>query len=292
MPTLKPNFLGETCLECLRTQSVRLATRLIPDPEARGELLKNIDYILENVDASDRIMYLHGRVYEEIYRACKDPDPFREIKQRSTNEVLNLYPILKKRIVQTKDPLELAVRYAIAGNVIDDAPPIQMDLNDELEHALMRPLVINHLPILRQRLSQAEFVLFLGDNAGETVLDRLLIETIGLPTTYIVRGAPVINDATEEDARQARLHEVARILSSGSKHAGTILEDCATEVQELFAEAPVVVSKGQGNFESLVHQPREIFFLLKVKCDLVANHLNADIGDSILLAANVLNRSD
>jgi uncharacterized protein with ATP-grasp and redox domains len=286
MPTSKPDFLGEVCLECLRIQTVRHATRLISDPEAREELFKNIDYILKNADTSGGIMYLHHRVYEEIYRACQDPDPFREIKQRSTNEVLNLYPTLKRHVALAKDPLKLAVRYAIAGNVIDFTPPTQLDLNDELEHALMRPIVIDHLPLLRQRLSQADFVLYLGDNAGETVLDRLLIETIGLPTTYIVRGAPVINDATEEDARQARLHEVANILSSGSSHAGTILEDCTQEVQELFAQAPVVISKGQGNFESLIHQTREIFFLLKVKCDLVANHLNATVGDSILLAAN------
>jgi uncharacterized protein with ATP-grasp and redox domains len=286
MATSKPNFLGEACRECLREQTIRHATRLIPDPEERQQLLGDIDHILKNAYESGLIMDVHLRVYEEIYRACKDPDPFREIKQRSTNEVLSLFPTLSRRVAQTEDPLALAVRYAIAGNVIDFALPLQMDLNDELEHALMRPLVINHLNTLRQRLSTAEFILYLGDNAGETVLDRLLIEIIGLPTTYIVRGAPVINDATEEDARQARLHEVAKVISSGSKHAGTVLEDCSTEVQELFAEAPVVISKGQGNYGSLIHQTREIFFLLKVKCDLVASHLNANVGDSILLAAN------
>jgi uncharacterized protein with ATP-grasp and redox domains len=286
MPSAAINFLGETCQECLHAQSVRLSTRLIPDPLERTRLIEEIGAMIDKAMEAETIWGLHRDVYAKLYAAAGNPDPFLEIKRRSTQETLALYPSLKERVAHARDPLYRAVRYAIAGNVIDFALPHQIDLNNELAAASERPLAINHLGQLRQQLAHADNLLYLGDNAGETVLDRLLIETIGLPTTYIVRGAPVINDATLDDAQQAGLQEVATLLSSGSRHAGTVLEDCSPEVQGLFARASVIISKGMGNFESLLDQSGPIFFLLKVKCNVVANHLQANVGDSILLAAN------
>jgi uncharacterized protein with ATP-grasp and redox domains len=286
MPTTHTNLLGDACHDCLLEQSARLATRLIQDPEERTPLLNEIKEMLDKAFDSGEIVGAHRDVYAKIYQVAGNPDPFREIKQKCTEDVLALYPDVKERVESAEDPLELAARYAIAGNVIDFALPHQMELGHEIETALERPLAVNHLSHLRQRLSESDSLLYLGDNAGETVLDRLLIETMGLPTVYLVRGAPVINDALEEDAQQAGLDKVATIRSSGSNHAGTVLEDCSPEVQELFKSAPIVISKGQGNFETLIHANREIFFLLKVKCDLVAEHVNANVGDSILLAAN------
>ena len=287
MQTATIDFLNETCHACLHQQCLRLVSRIIPDSQKRAYLIEEIEAMLKNAFESGNNLGIHRDVYAKIYAEAGDPDPFLEIKRNSTREAIALYPTLKEQVAQSQDPLDLAVRYAIAGNVIDFALPQNMDFNHELELACERPLAINHLNELRQQLSQADSLLYLGDNAGETVLDRLLIETIALPTHYIVRGGPVINDATEEDARDAGLDKVATLLSSGCAHAGTVLEDCSDEVRELFASAPVIISKGMGNFESLIDQARAIFFLLKVKCDVVATHLDANVGDSILLATNV-----
>jgi len=243
--------------------------------------------MLINAFETEDIWGIHRDIYAKIYAEAGNPDPFLEIKRQSTREMIALYPTLKEQVSQSPDPLDLAVRYAIAGNVIDFGGPDMLNIKHELEFVSERPLAINHLHELRRQLSQADSLLYLGDNAGETVLDRLLIETMGLPTHFIVRGGPVINDATEDDAREAGLHEVATLVSSGSTHAGTVLQDCSDEVQALFADAPIIISKGMGNFESLMDQTRPIFFLLKVKCDVIANHLQANVGDSILLAANV-----
>jgi uncharacterized protein with ATP-grasp and redox domains len=286
MPSSNTKFLGDACHDCLLEQTTRLATRLIQDTEKRAPLLNEIRCMLEEAFKSGEILGVHRDVYAKIYDVAGNPDPFLAIKQKSTQEVLAIYPRLKEKVESADDPIDLAARYAIAGNVIDFGLPHQMDLHHEIDTALERPLAINHLPLLQQRIAESDSLLYLGDNAGETVLDRLLIETIGLPTVYLVRGAPVINDATEADAYEAGLDTVASILSSGSDHAGTVLEDCSPEVQSLFASAPIVISKGMGNFETLIHAKREIFFLLKVKCDLVADHVNANVGDSILLAAN------
>jgi uncharacterized protein with ATP-grasp and redox domains len=286
MPKSQTKLLGDACHDCLLEQSARLATRLIQDPEERAPLLNEIRAMLKKAFVSGEIVGAHRDVYAKIYQVAGNPDPFLEIKQKSTEEALALYPRLKEKVESAEDPLDLATRYAIAGNVIDFALPHQIDLHSEVETALERPLAINHLSTLKRRISESDAMLYIGDNAGETVLDRLLIETMGLPTVYLVRSAPVINDALEADAQEAGLDRVATIRSSGSNHAGTVLEDCSPEVQELFASAPIVISKGQGNFETLIHTTREIFFLLKVKCDLVAGHVNANVGDSILLAAN------
>ena len=286
MPSSHTELLGDACHDCLLEQSARLTSHLIQDPDLRAPLLDEIKAMLEEAFASGEIVGVHRDVYAKLYRVAGNPDPFRDIKQKSTEEALALYPRLKERVESADDPLDLAARYAIAGNVIDFALPHQIDLYHEIDTAIDRPLTINHLSRLKQRISESDSVLYIGDNAGETVLDRLLIETMGLPTVYLVRGAPVINDALEEDAQEAGLDKVATVLSSGSSHPGTVLEDCSPEVQMLFTNAPIVVSKGQGNFETLLHATREIFFLLKVKCDLVAEHVNANLGDSILLAAN------
>jgi uncharacterized protein with ATP-grasp and redox domains len=287
MKNSQSHILGEACRDCLVKQSQRLAKRLIQDEDERAALLLQLEERISEAFHSGGTGTIHRDVYAQLYQAAGDPDPYQSIKRRSTQQVLALYPALKEKVHIAPDPLYLAARYAISGNVIDFALPHVIDLDKELSTALKLPLAIDHYVKLKQRLSKADRLLMFGDNAGETVLDRLLIETIGLPTDYVVRNAPIINDATLEDARQAGLDQVARLIPSGSDYPGTLLNECSTEVQQLYAQAPVVISKGQGNFESLMHETREIFYLLKVKCDLVAEHLKANVGDSVLLAANV-----
>jgi uncharacterized protein with ATP-grasp and redox domains len=287
MNNLQSHILGEACRDCLIEQSQRLANRLIQDDDERTALQLRLQDMISQAFHTGGTGTIHRDVYAQLYLAAGDPDPYREIKRRSTQQVLALYPTLKEKVCIAPDPLYLAARYAISGNVIDFALPHVVNIEKELSTALKLPLAIDHFSKLKQRLIEADRLLMFGDNAGETVLDRLLIETIGLPTDYVVRNAPIINDATLEDARQAGLGQVARLIPSGSDYPGTLLDECSAEVQQLYAQAPVVISKGQGNFESLMHETKQIFYLLKVKCDLVAEQLNANVGDSVLFAANV-----
>jgi len=136
-------------------------------------------------------------------------------------------------------------------------------------------------------LNNAESILYLGDNTGEIVFDKLLIEELSnmLPDvkiTYVVRDKPVINDALMEDAVSCGLDKIVDVISSGCDAPGTILDLCSKEFLKLYESAELIISKGQGNFETLADEKRPIFFLFKVKCPVIANHTGFNLGDIVL----------
>ena len=165
--------------------------------------------------------------------------------------------------------------------------PTAADLADrELEEAFDRPFAVCDIDMFRERLARTDRVLYIGDNAGETVFDRVLIEEIGKPVTYVVRDASVINDATYDDAVAAGIDRVADIVSSGTTAPGTVLETCSDEFRAMFDRSAFIISKGQGNYEALSDVDAPVFFLLKAKCDVLARVLNVERGGLILKASD------
>ena len=143
----------------------------------------------------------------------------------------------------------------------------------------MRTYLRDMLERLRRRVQETKSILYLADNAGEIVFDRLLIEQLPRDrVTVAVKGGPVINDATREDAEAAGLIDLVEVIDNGSDAPGTILEQCSPSFQRRFAEADLVIAKGQGNYETLNDVPREVFFLLKVKCPVIARDIACDLG--------------
>jgi len=182
-------------------------------------------------------------------------------------------------------PIREAVRLAIAGNVIDlgvDGGVTEEAARAELENASGRPLE-GDVERFEREVCRAERILFLADNAGEIVLDRLLIEQLPPDrVTVAVRGRPVINDATLDDARAAGLHEIALVVDNGSDAPGTVLEECSPAFRRCFDRADLVIAKGQGNYETLNDQRRGIFFLLRVKCPVIAARTAAAVGTHLI----------
>jgi uncharacterized protein with ATP-grasp and redox domains len=209
-------------------------------------------------------------------------DPYAAVKAASTREALRLYPRLRALAVEDGDRLERAVRIAIAGNKIDFAPGTYFDVEQTLESILSQPFGINDMVALREALSEARSVLCLGDNAGETVFDRVLIEALDVPVTYAAKDGPILNDATVEDALAAGLDEVAEVVSTGSDAPGTILARCSAPFRRLYEEADLIIAKGQANYETLSAGGERLFFLLKVKCPVTARDVGAPV-DSIVL---------
>jgi uncharacterized protein with ATP-grasp and redox domains len=226
-------------------------------------------------------------------------DPFKEVKQRYNKIALGLYDSLKKRIAKSEDPLETAARLAIAGNVIDFGIYSAIDIEGTVERALGEPLSVDHTDVFKEAVERADDVLYLLDNAGEVVFDRLLIEDLiarGKKVTAVVKAAPIINDCTMEDAREVGLTEVCEVVDNGSDAVGTILETTSEEFRNLYEGAGLVISKGQGNFETLLDQrgtstplgdppKKEIYFLFQSKCGVVSRVLGLSEG-SMLLVGN------
>ncbi len=223
-------------------------------------------------------------VYKTIYHISGIQDPFREIKKKYTEHILSLYSNLKDRITSSEDPMYTALKYAGFGNAIDLGANPDFDLNRALEDLYNNDFDLCKYSAFKMALDQAHDVLYIADNAGETVLDKLLIEQIGKPVKYAVRSKPIINDATREDAQDAGIDEIAEIISSGCDAPGTILKLCSREFEEIFRDAGMVISKGQGNYETLSNQSRPIFFLLKVKCPVIARDIDIKTGSVILIS--------
>jgi damage-control phosphatase, subfamily I len=227
-----------------------------------------------------------------IHRIVRDhgntPDPYQAEKQKATAKALKLYPELSRIVADTQSDkkLEIAMRISIAGNIIDLGVHASFDMEETLERVLHQPFAINHMDAFEDRLNQASSILFFGDNAGETVFDRVLIEHLPVPVTYIVKGSPVLNDATLDDAVMAGLDQCTTLISSGSDIPGTVLDQCSPDVRSLFDQATLVIAKGQGNYETLSEASEKVFNLLQVKCPVIARDIGAPVGSIVVKQVN------
>jgi hypothetical protein len=225
-----------------------------------------------------------------------DKDPYKKIKEESNRKALEIYPVMKKTAEESVDPFLTAVELAIAGNIIDYGAFSNVDLDKEITSILEQEgKEIEHesdrlfnIEGLRNSLDKAETVLYLGDNAGEIVFDRILVEEIAKKPTiktiyFMVRDEPIINDILTDDFYLVGLDKTAEVITSGSGTAGVIIEKCSPKFRDIFYSADTVISKGQGNYESLSEIDREVFFLLRAKCAIVARDLGSSVGDIILL---------
>ena len=272
------------CLPCFLEQAIRSARLATSDKILIDKTVCEAASLLSKIDLKNSPPQTGALIDRLAKELTGNIDPFMAIKKESTRHALAIYPQLKEMVMEAADPLLVAIKVAIAGNVIDLGVSHRFTLEKELANILQVPLAINHYAEFKKNLRETNHILYLGDNAGETVLDRILIEQMQKPTTFVVRENPVINDATIEDARQAGLEQVATIISSGSPAPATILTLCSQEFQKTFREATFIISKGQGNFEALSDEESPIFYLFKAKCDVVANYLNVKLGDNILKA--------
>jgi len=232
------------------------------------------------------------RIHRVLRQLTENGDPYREIKQRFNRLALELYPRLKRLVVQSNTPLETAVRLAIAGNVIDFGVSSllrEIDLETAIDECLKAEIPRMELKLFWEAIEEAEKILYIADNAGEIVFDRVLIEQ--LPTekvTAAVRGQPVINDATTEDAKLAGLTEIVEVIDNGSDAPGTILASCSEDFRQRFADADLIIAKGQGNYESLSDLDKNMFFILRVKCSVLTRDLGCEQGEMILVGSKTV----
>ena len=273
------------CIPCFIRQAldaVRLATS---DEKIHEQVLRGVLAAASkmNLDQSPPVMgqYIH-RLIREL---SGHDDPYKKIKDRFNSFALKLYPDLKQRIESSSNPMDTAVRMAIAGNIIDFGVNSELDqsvISDTIEQALSAQLFGN-IEVLCDSIDSAENILYLGDNCGEIVFDRLLIEQLPVhKVTFVVRGGPIINDATIADARETGMTELVTVMDNGSNVPGTVLEKCSKEFRECFAHADLIIAKGQGNYETLSSCEKNIFFLLKAKCLVISGHMGCEPGSFIV----------
>lgn len=270
------------CYPCFLSQALRAARLSSADESQQYSVLQETLSMLQKLPPGVTPPEIGNQVHEIVRDLVGAKDPFQAFKKTSNQQALALYPALKKMVQQSEDPLALAIRISIAGNIIDFGVKDQIaDLWETVERVVQQPYAIDDTAKLREVLQTADHVLFLADNAGETVFDRVLIEALSIPVIYVVKGGPIINDATLEDAVVAGLDTCSTIISNGAQAAGTILALCSESFQETYQNAPLIIAKGQANFETLSEAGAKVFCLLQVKCPVIGRDLDVPVGSII-----------
>jgi hypothetical protein len=271
------------CTRCFMRQAGNAARLAGVDPRRSEELLAAIGKELAQAPQGQNPAITASSMHARIRQLSGNPDPYREKKREATAHALALYPHLKALLADAADPLATAVRLAIAGNIIDLGVAYEYDLEASIERVLALQPAIDHLERLRCAIDKAQNILYLADNAGETVLDRLLIAALGKPVTYVVKGGAAVNDATREDAREAGLEMECEIIDNGAAAMGTLLDQCSDVFTRRFNEAELIIAKGMANYESLVGSRPNLFFLLQAKCAVVAGDLGVEEKSIVIL---------
>ena len=274
------------CIPCFVRQGLEVAQFVSEDAQVHEEVLRGVLQACLALDFRQPPAAMGQRIHRLVRELTGQADPYREVKDCFNTLGLQLYPQLKEQVQNSDDPLETSIRLAIAGNIIDFGPYSQItrtQVKEAITHSLSAPLSSSVVADFRQAVEQANEILYLADNAGEIVFDRLLIEQLAhRNVTVAVKGYPVINDATLADAETVGLNKLAEVIDNGSDAPGTIMESCSERFRQRFSAADLILAKGQGNYETLSNFPGKIVFLLKAKCPVIAKHLGVKVGSLVL----------
>ena len=275
------------CLGCIYNQSTRVSDFLKVTPTQAIQISKIAKQHIEKFDHNSTPPHNATPMYEEIADYLHLDDIYADMKAEASQSALKFVSTCKDNINANADKLEGAIKTAIAGNVIDLAAEVMFDLDEEIKKIFDTDFAIDDFQKLKQKLSKTKKLVYLADNAGEEVFDKICIETIreiypSIEVFYFVRGKPIINDLTITHAKNSKLDEVATLIDSGVPTPGYVQEFATKEANELFKSADCIISKGMGNYECLGEEKNlPIYFLLKVKCQVVARAIGAELGDIV-----------
>ncbi len=283
------------CIPCFFQQVVYIAKMSSDDEAVQKKIIDAVAQEIPKFSLDSTPPEMARIIHKIIERHTGQSDFYKDIKVRSNRMALGLYPQLKKKVHESQDRLLMAMEIAIAGNVIDYGAKNSLNITEEIDRLLDAEFsakagkTVFDYKHFKGDLLKAKTVLYLADNAGETVFDRVLIEEIpaGKEIIYAVRDKPVINDALIEDALMCGIDRCAKVMSSGVDAPGTILRFCTQEFRDLFWSADIVISKGQGNYETLNNEQRQIYFLFRAKCPVIARHAQVELGDVVLMKGQV-----
>ncbi|MFH1415386.1 MAG: ARMT1-like domain-containing protein [Elusimicrobiota bacterium] len=278
------------CFPCFLKQGLECARISTDDPEIHKKVLNNIMEILISIDYTRTPPNIARRVYREIKKATANSDPYRDIRARDNEQMLALYNSISSRIFNDDDALYLACRLAAGINIIDSGAGKRKEhhTQQDIEAILDIDPVIDSFQELKNDLQQASILLYIGDNSGEIVMDKLLITVIkkefpDLVIYFGVRGEPVINDIIEADAIEVGIDEYCEVISNGDSAPGTELAYCSAEFKRIFEKADLIISKGQGNYETLSGtENKKIYYMLVAKCPVIARHIGVDVGGMMI----------
>lgn len=275
------------CALCSINGVLNLFKKNLIEEKYQEEIFKEIMKYYSGVDYSLRSTTINREVKNIICRSSGLSDPFKPLKNIVNQKALEYRKKYESLVFSDAEAISKAMRLAIAGNIIDFGPTHNFDIEKKINEVLTAEFPIDDSETLFKEIKNAQSILYIGDNTGEIVFDKLFLETINHPNvTFVVRNGPILNDSTMEDALWAGVDRHAKIITTGDDAPGILLESVSDEFLDHYNRADLIISKGQGNFEGLGHiTDKNIYFLFTVKCKLIAESINVPIGKSIVKSA-------
>ncbi|MDD5688281.1 MAG: ARMT1-like domain-containing protein [Elusimicrobia bacterium] len=273
----------DDCIPCYFKQVLSIVQKVTDDEKLQSSAIKKASEIssklsLENSPAENIYFIL-----KEIHTILDCTDPFKEDKIKYNRIALDMYPQLQNIVRTSKNPLYTATQIAAAGNIIDLGIQKSFNITDTLNEVLKNGFGINHFDDFKKNVEKARNILYLLDNTGEIVFDKILIEQIKSHNiTVVVNEGPILNDATYEDAILVGLDKIAKVITTGTDTIGKIPERSSSQFKDAFYSADLIIAKGHANYEILNETNLNIFFILRAKCDVVAQSLGVKCGESAL----------
>jgi len=281
-------YFNPDCIPCAINQSLR-AAKLFTNGNKKLQL-KILKEVCEEIKIINEVFTAHhfsAVIQEIVEKNIKIENPYKELKEKNKKLVEQFIPLLEKTFAESKDKLDEAIKIAILGNTIDVGANPNFDIKSEIEKYTSNNFSLVNIEQLKNSLKNAESILYIGDNYEEALFDKFLLkELYHKDVTFAVRSKPILNDITMEDALKLGIHKISKVIESGSRIGGTDLNYCTKEFIEKFNSAAVVISKGQGNYETLLDEARPIYFLFKVKCEAIAERSGSPIGSSVIYYNN------
>jgi uncharacterized protein with ATP-grasp and redox domains len=284
------------CISCFFKQALEAGRMAGADDKTQKKILDEVAKAIPDIKLSSTPPEMGKTIHDIVKKITGQEDPYKKLKEKANEQTLKIYSELREKVESAGDKLLMAVELAIAGNIIDYGTKNSLDVEKELNKILDKEerviekenASVFDFESFKNTLKNSKNILYIGDNVGETVFDSILLEEIKKmdskkEVVYAVREKPIINDALKEDAIKAGIDNFAKVMSSGSEVPGTIIPLCSEPFIDIFKKSDMVISKGQGNYETLSDEKRSIFFLFMAKCPVIARDVDCKVGDIILV---------
>ena len=274
------------CLPCIYRQVLESARMATDNKKLIREIMNDYARMVPEIDDDTVAPIIAGKMQKIIKEKTGVADPYQNFKEKNIKSAKKFIPVVKKEVEKAEDSVFAALVMSAMGNSIDAGVSLNVDIEKNIELALKNGFVKSDYNNFKEELHKADELLIIADNAGEAVFDKILLKELnnyGLKITYAVRELPILNDISKKEVKNLGLDKYARIISSGSTAPGMVMEEASSEFKKEYKESDIIISKGQGNLEGLSDVKEKIYYLLKAKCNLVAELLGVEVGDFVFM---------